>query len=128
MNESSNASFPEEQPLSGDPLSQGQPQQAEEYNAALKRVAQALEGQQPSTETEKALYVVGLSLSLILFTAQLIEWLSYPYWLELLYSFFIFAEATLPLAVSFFLKNKQQATILRVVGTIILLIYALSLF
>jgi hypothetical protein len=99
-----------------------------EYDAALKRVAQVLENQAPSTSCEKLLFGLGIFLSALLLIAQLLHWLSYPTWLELLYSFAIFVEASVPLVISFFLKNKQQTLILRAVGTVVLILYALSLF
>ena len=98
------------------------------YDDALQRVTQVLESQEPVTVTEKLLFGIGLFLCALLLCAQLLHWLAYPKWLEVLYSFAIFAEAALPLTISFFLKNRQQALILRIVGSLVLLLYALSLF
>lgn len=128
MKEFSEQSSPEEQPLSADPLFATNQQSSKDYEAALERVAQVLEEQQPSTALEKVVFGLGLTLCFILLIPQLLEWLSYPYWLELFYDLSIFVEAALPLIVSFFLKNRQQATILQIAGTIILLIYVLTYF
>lgn len=128
MKEFSDPSLPEEQALPSDPIDITEKQTPKDYNAALERVAQALEEQQPSSSLEKMVFALGLSLCFILLIPQLLEWLSYPHWLELFYDLSIFVEAALPLTVSFFLKNRQQATILQIAGTIILLIYVLTYF
>lgn len=126
MKESSNSTSPEEHSTPVDASYSTTPPTPQAYDDALERVTQALEQTQPSTPIEKVLWGFGLSLSFILFIPLLLEWLSYPYWLELFYDLSIFVEAALPLCVSFFLKNKQQATILRVIGTIVLLMYILT--
>ncbi|MGH1335207.1 MAG: hypothetical protein ACRBFS_03700 [Aureispira sp.] len=124
MKDSSESSFSDANPTSSDPIRST----PKEYVKALERVTQALEEQQPSTTLEKVLFGIGLFLCFILLIPQLLDWFSYPYWLELFYDFSIFAEASLPLVVSFFLKNKQQATILQIAGTIVLLTYAMTYF
>ncbi|MFK7796924.1 MAG: hypothetical protein AB8E82_05685 [Aureispira sp.] len=96
------------------------------YEQAVERVTQALEQERPTGILEKLLFGIGLIICVILVIPLLLEFFSYPSWLEVVYDFSIFVEASLPLIVSFFLKNKQQATILRIGGTIVLLTYILT--
>lgn len=126
MKELSSSSPEEQMPSNEPPFSNEPPTYPKDYDKALKRVTQALEEQQPSSTLEKVVFGVGLFLCFILLLSHLLDWLSYPHWLELFYHFSIFVEASLPLFVSFFLKNKQQATILQIAGTITLLMYLLA--
>lgn len=128
MKDSSKPSLPKEESTPIEPVFSKENLVSKDYEKALERISQALEQRQPSTTLEKVLFGIGLSLCFILSIPLCLEWLSYPYWLELFYDFSIFVEASLPLVLSFFLKNKQQATILQIAGTVVLLMYVLSYF
>lgn len=101
-------------------------QSPKNYEQAIERVTQVLEQERPTGILEKLLFGIGLIICIVLVIPLLLELFSYPSWLEVIYDFSIFVEAALPLIVSFFLKNKRQATILRIGGTIILLMYVLN--
>lgn len=82
----------------------------------------------PGDVTDRALWYLGLTIGIILLLAQLIDLLQYPNWSVWLYRLVLFAEAALPLAVSFFLKDHKKATLLRCLGIVVLVLYIVTLF
>jgi hypothetical protein len=126
MNDASTPLNSEESTTSYEPSASDSQPTPKNYEQAVERVTQALEQEGPTSNLEKLLFGIGCSICIILVIPLLLDVLSYPSWLEVIYDFSIFVEASLPLIVSFFLKNKRQATILRIGGTIILLMYVLS--
>lgn len=125
MNSTSDSPNPEKSTILSDSLFPHTPT-SKNHDRAVERVAQALEQESSTNNLEKLLFGIGWMICVILVIPLLLEWFSYPSWLEVIYDFSIFAEASLPLIVSFFLKNKKQATILRIGGTTVLLMYLLS--
>ncbi len=99
-----------------------------DYDATMERLAAKLEQNEESTTEGKALFGTGLAIGFILMFAQVLELLGYPKWMDSLYHILIFGEACLPFAVSFFLKNPKHATLMRLVGLIVLLVYLFTLF
>ena len=99
-----------------------------DYNATIERLSAQLEQTEGSTMEGKALFGVGIVVGAILIFIQLMEQLSYPGWMEMLHPVIIFTEALIPFAVSFFLKNAKHATLMRLIGIIVLLTYLFTLF
>jgi len=99
-----------------------------DYNATIERLSAQLEQTEGSSMEGKALFGVGIIIGSILIFIQLMEQFSYPFWMEILHPVIIFAEALIPFAVSFFLKSPKHATLMRLIGIIVLLIYLFTLF
>jgi hypothetical protein len=99
-----------------------------DYNATIERLSAQLEQTEGASMEGKALFGVGIVVSSILIFIQLMEQFNYPSWMEILHPAIIFGEALIPFAVSFFLKNAKHATLMRLVGIIVLLTYLFTLF
>ena len=99
-----------------------------DYDATMERLAAKLEQNEERTTEGKALFGTGLAIGFILMFVQILEILGYPHWMDSLYHILIFGEASIPFAVSFFLKNQKHATLMRLIGIIVLLVYLFTLF
>ena len=98
-----------------------------DYDATIERLKIQLEQSEPSSTEGKALFGIALAISFILLFVHLMELLAYPKWMELLHDIIIFAEAAIPFIISFFLKNPKYATLIRLIGIIVLVTYLLTL-
>lgn len=98
-----------------------------DYNATVERLKAQLEQSEPSSTEGKALFGLALMVSFALLFVQVMDFLAYPKWMELLYDIVIFAEASIPFVVSFFLKNRKYATLIRLIGVVVLITYILAL-
>ena len=98
-----------------------------DYNATVERLKTQLEQTQPIGTEGKALFGAAMTISFALLFVQMMDFLAYPRWMELLHDIVIFAEASIPFVVSFFLKNRKYATLTRLIGVIVLVIYILTL-
>lgn len=99
-----------------------------DYIATLERLKSQLQQSEDSSSEGKALFFTGLVIAIILFFAYINNVLGLPKWLDWLHHLFIFAEASIPFALSFFLKKNKHATILRFIGIIVVLVYLFTLF
>lgn len=98
-----------------------------DYNATVERLKTQLEQNEPISTEGKALFGVALTVSFTLLFVQIMAFLNYPRWMELLLDIVIFVEASIPFVVSFFLKNRKYATLSRFIGIIVLVTYILTL-
>lgn len=107
---------------------QEEQQLPKDYDATIERLTVQLAQNTPTTTEGKTLFATALAISFILLFVQLMEFMSYPKWMEFLHYIFIFVEASIPFIVSFFLKNPKQATLTRLIGVIVLVVYLFTLF
>lgn len=98
-----------------------------DYDATIERLKTQLEQSEPIGTEGKVLFGVALTISFVLLFVHIMELLAYPKWMEFLHNIVIFAEASIPFVVSFFLKNPKYATLIRLIGIIVLVTYLLSL-
>lgn len=119
--------FPENSSKELPYLQEELPKLSSDYNATVERLKAQLEQEEPSTTEGKALFGLALTVSFTLLFVQVMDFLAYPRWMELLYDIVIFAEASIPFVVSFFLKNRKYATLTRLIGVIVLVTYILTL-
>jgi hypothetical protein len=98
-----------------------------DYDATIERLKTQLEQSEPTTTEGKALFGIALIVSFTLLFVHIMDLLAYPRWMELLHDIVIFAEASIPFVVSFFLKNPKYATLIRLIGIIVLVTYFLTL-
>jgi hypothetical protein len=98
-----------------------------DYNETIERLKTQLEQNEPTSTEGKALFGIALTVSFTLLFVHIMDLLAYPKWMELLHDIVIFAEASIPFIVSFFLKNPKYATLIRLIGIIVLVTYILTL-
>jgi hypothetical protein len=98
-----------------------------DYNATVERLKTQLEQSEPTSTEGTVLFGVALTISFVLLFVHVMDLLAYPRWMELLHDIVIFAEASIPFVVSFFLKNRKYATLTRLIGIIVLVTYLLTL-
>lgn len=98
-----------------------------DYDKTIERLKTQLEQSEPTTTEGKALFGIALVVSFTLLFVHIMDLLAYPRWMELLHDIVIFAEAASPFVVSFFLKNPRYATLIRLIGIIVLVTYLLTL-
>lgn len=99
-----------------------------DYDVTIQKLTAQLEQAEPDTKEGKGLFIMAFALSVILLGVQVIELLGYPKWLDWLHHLLIFTEATIPFATSFFLKNNKFATLMRLIGIIVILVYLFTLY
>lgn len=99
-----------------------------DYDATINRLTAQLQQTEDTSKEGKALFGVGLVLSAVLMITYLIDVFGFPKWLDWLHHILIFAEASIPFVVSFFLKKNNYATLMRLIGIIVLLVYLVTLF
>lgn len=110
-------------------LQEGLAQQLpKDYNKTIERLSAQLEQNNPNNVEGKTLFATALVISFILMFVQIMELLAYPKWMEWVHPFLIFVEAAIPFVVSFFLKQPKYATLLRLIGIIVLVVYLFTLF
>ncbi|BDS09536.1 hypothetical protein [Aureispira anguillae] len=109
-------------------LNEKQPKLPEDYNATIQRLTAQLDQTSPTTTEGKTLFGTALAISFILIFVQIMEFLGYPKWMDWIHHILIFLEACIPFTVSFFLKNPKHATLIRLIGIIVLVIYLFTLF
>jgi hypothetical protein len=98
-----------------------------DYNETIERLKTQLEQSEPTSTEGKALFGIALTVSFVLLFVHVMDLLAYPRWMEFLHDIVIFAEASIPFVVSFFLKNPKYATLIRLIGIIVLVTYLLTL-
>lgn len=98
-----------------------------DYDATVERLKTQLEQSEPTSTEGKALFGIALTISFVLLFVHTMELLAYPKWMEIFHNIVIFAEASVPFIVSFFLKNPKYATLIRLLGIIVLVTYVLTL-
>jgi hypothetical protein len=99
-----------------------------DYDVTMKKLISRLDHTEATTTEGYTLFAVSLLICFILVFIQFMEIQNYPAWMEWLHPIVIFAEALIPFAVSFFLKNPLHATVLRFVGILVLSFYLFTLF
>jgi len=98
-----------------------------DYKATIQRLKTQLEQNEPNSTEGNILFGIALTISFVLLFVQVMDLLAYPRWMELVHDIVIFAEASIPFVVSFFLKNRKYATLTRLIGVIVLVTYLLTL-
>jgi len=98
-----------------------------DYDATINRLKIQLEQNEPTSTEGKALFGIALMISFVLLFVHIMDLLAYPKWMELFHDIVIFAEASIPFVVSFFLKKPKYATLIRLIGVIVLVTYLLTL-
>jgi len=98
-----------------------------DYEETIERLSAKLENE-ASPPQQTTLLIIACTLVAVLGFTQLAEWAAYPDWMVVVLKILVFAEATIPFAVSFFLNNTKYATLLRIVGIILMLLYLYNLF
>jgi len=99
-----------------------------DYDATIERITNKYEQKAPLSDEGKALFSVGIAVGAVLLFVQVLELFNYPQWLDWLHHIVIFGEALIPFAVSFFLKKPKHATIMRLLGIVVMLVYLYALF
>lgn len=97
-----------------------------DYNATIERLKNQLDQSEPTGTEGHVLFGVAMTISFVVLFIHIMELLAYPKWMELLHDIVIFAEVSIPFIVSFFLKNPKYATLIRLIGIIVLASYILT--
>ncbi len=99
----------------------------ENYEAIIEELQYKLDTGRSQQSQQKLLFLIGGVLAATLLINLIANWTVYSTIAVILLKILSLLEASLPLAVSFFLKNPKHALMLRVLGIFLLVSYIFTI-
>lgn len=100
---------------------------SEKHEAIIEELQYKLDTGRSQQSQQKLLLLIGGVLAATLLINLISDWTAYTAITVILLKILSLLEASLPLAVSFFLKNPKHALILRVLGIFLLVSYIFTI-
>lgn len=100
---------------------------SEKHEAIIEELQYKLDTGRSQQSQQKLLLLIGGVLAATLLINLIADWTAYTAITVILLKILSLLEASLPLAVSFFLKNPKHALILRVLGIFLLVSYIFTI-